>query len=78
MDDDRNALLTERQAADLLNLSPRTLAAWRLRGRGPSFLRIGKTCVRYRLRDLDKWVESRVCDAKQDSALEAGRHRVNL
>jgi excisionase family DNA binding protein len=48
-------LLTEVQAAELLNLSVRTLQAWRSQGRGPRFVRAGRA-VRYRLADLIKWI----------------------
>jgi hypothetical protein len=54
---DGDALLAEAQAADLLNLSSRTLQAWRAKGIGPSFVRAGRA-IRYRKRDLIAWVES--------------------
>jgi predicted DNA-binding transcriptional regulator AlpA len=34
--------LTEREVADMLGLSVATLRAWRHRGRGPRFLRLGR------------------------------------
>ena len=43
--------LTERQAASHLNLKTKTLQAWRVRGDGPKYLKLGKA-VRYRLSDL--------------------------
>jgi hypothetical protein len=49
-------LLTEAQTADVLNVSMRTLQAWRVRGGGPLFVRAGRA-VRYRRRDLLVWVE---------------------
>jgi excisionase family DNA binding protein len=54
---DLDALLTEVQAAELLNLSTRTLQAWRIRGVGPPFVQAGRA-VRYRRRDLVKWIEA--------------------
>jgi len=48
-------LLTEAQASHLLNLSVRTLQAWRGQGRGPNFVRAGRA-VRYRTSDLISWV----------------------
>lgn len=54
-----DALLTEEQAADLLNLSKRTLEYWRHRGGGgPAFIRCGKS-IRYRRRALIEWMEVR-------------------
>jgi predicted DNA-binding transcriptional regulator AlpA len=54
---DPDRLLDERQTAELLNLSVRTLQAWRQQGVGPHFVRAGRA-VRYRRRDLIDWMES--------------------
>jgi predicted DNA-binding transcriptional regulator AlpA len=43
--------LTEREVSDLLGLSVATLRAWRHRGQGPRFLRLGRA-VRYLPADL--------------------------
>lgn len=51
-------LLTEIQAAELLNLSTRTLQAWRIKGGGPRFLKLGRA-IRYRQADLNGWLETR-------------------
>ena len=48
-------LLTEQEAAELLNLSRRTLEAWRRRGKGPRFTKLGKL-VRYRLQDVEQFI----------------------
>jgi hypothetical protein len=53
---DHDALLTESQAADALNLSIRTLQAWRTKRSGPSFVRAGRA-IRYRRRDLYAWMD---------------------
>jgi excisionase family DNA binding protein len=50
-------LLTERQAADFLRCSPRTLQAWRVRGGAVPFVKLGRRCVRYRKADLERWVD---------------------
>jgi excisionase family DNA binding protein len=54
---ERDALLGEVQAAKLLNLSTRTLQAWRIKGCGPAFVRAGRA-IRYRKKDLDGWVDA--------------------
>jgi excisionase family DNA binding protein len=41
-----DVLLTEVQAAEYLALSVRTLQAWRVRGGGPPFVKVGRA-VRY-------------------------------
>lgn len=50
--------LTEREAADFLRLSPRTLEKHRNVGTGPRFRKFGRI-VRYTLPDLKRWAESR-------------------
>lgn len=52
-------LLTQREAAELLQLSVRTLERYRLSGLGPHFVKAGHS-VRYREADLEAWVASRV------------------
>jgi hypothetical protein len=54
---DPDALLSEVQAADVLNLSIRTLQAWRVRRAGPAFVRAGRA-IRYRRRDINAWVDA--------------------
>jgi excisionase family DNA binding protein len=53
-----NILLTEQQAADLLQVSTRTLQAWRCGRIGPPFSRIGRL-IRYRRSELLAWIASR-------------------
>ena len=52
-------ILTTPQAALFLNLKPATLEQWRWNGRGPRFIKIGRSC-RYRISDLEAFLESRV------------------
>jgi predicted DNA-binding transcriptional regulator AlpA len=53
-------LIAEREAADFLGYSMRALQNWRLRGGGPSFVRVSSRSIRYRRRDLIAWAESRL------------------
>jgi hypothetical protein len=55
-----NVLLTESEAAKILNLSVRTLQAWRTRRVGPIFIKISDRCVRYKATDLERWINARV------------------
>jgi hypothetical protein len=48
---DPDAALNENQAADFLSFSVRTLQAWRVRGGGPRYCKIGRA-VRYQRREL--------------------------
>ena len=54
-------------AAAYLNLKPSTLNCWRCRGEGPRFVKFGKS-VRYRQKDLDEWVESRLYENTSQEA----------
>ena len=55
--EDQARLITEREAADLLTLSVKTLRNWRLSGYGPPHLKLGRL-VRFRLSDLKAWLKS--------------------
>lgn len=70
----KRMIFTENQAAEYLQLSPRTLQAWRLRGGGPVFVRVSKRCVRYRLVDLQAWAEARLARSTSEPWAEC---RVN-
>jgi len=54
---DPDTLLTEVQAAVFLNLSVRTLQAWRIKMAGPRFVRAGRA-IRYRRSDLVAWIDA--------------------
>ena len=50
-------LLTTKQAAEYLNISPKTLEKYRYEGGGPHYIKKGRL-VRYTLIDLEKWIEN--------------------
>jgi predicted DNA-binding transcriptional regulator AlpA len=54
---DPDAALNENQAAEFLGLSVRTLQAWRVRGGGPRYTKIGRS-VRYQRRELVAFQQS--------------------
>ncbi len=58
------ALLSEKEAAKVIDAKPQTMRAWRHRGVGPPYLRLtGK--IKYRADDLQKFLEqSRVVPTK--------------
>ncbi|MBU2606172.1 MAG: helix-turn-helix domain-containing protein [Alphaproteobacteria bacterium] len=62
----RGDLLTESQAATILNLSPRTLRNWRHLGGGPKFVKHSARLIRYRRQDLVEWVNQRVRKSTSD------------
>jgi predicted DNA-binding transcriptional regulator AlpA len=57
---DADPLLTEKHLSRMLSISPRTLQAWRMRGFGPAFVRIGRS-IRYRQSVLTEWMKSKTC-----------------
>ena len=58
---DTTRALTEREVAELLGLSVATLRAWRHRGKGPRFLRLGRS-VRYLPADVAEFVRASAVD----------------
>lgn len=76
--------LTTDELAVMLRLSPRTIENMRLDGRGPAYLRFGKSgkaAVRYRLADvsawLDKWhIDERTSDASVGAHPHPREHAV--
>jgi excisionase family DNA binding protein len=52
-------LRTQREAAEVLRLSERTLERMRLTGLGPAYVKAGRR-VLYRSADLEAWVASQV------------------
>jgi hypothetical protein len=64
---DSDALLNEAEAARFLNISPRTLQAWRSRGFGPPFVRIGRA-IRYRRCDLEQWASAGIVEHRSPTS----------
>lgn len=59
--------LTNQEAAEFLNLSPKTLNKQRVYGGGPQFHKFGRRVV-YALSDLEAWANARACGATFDPA----------
>ncbi len=69
---DPDAALNEGQAAEFLGVSVRTLQAWRVRGGGPVYVKLGRA-VRYQRRVLVAFQqEHTVTSTKEADAREAG------
>ena len=63
---ERVGLLTTKDAARLLGLSPAMLERWRWMNAGPPFVRpTGGRAVRYRWRDLIDWIERNRVDPEE-------------
>lgn len=63
-----SGMLDTREAAEALGLSPRALESWRLRGCGPRFVRISGRAIRYRSRELARWIASREVGSTSEAA----------
>jgi hypothetical protein len=70
---DPDAALNENRAAEFLGVSVRTLQAWRVRGGGPRYCKIGRA-VRYQRRSLVSFQqEHTVSSTTEADSKEAGR-----
>jgi predicted DNA-binding transcriptional regulator AlpA len=49
-------LLTGREVAAILKLTPQTVIEWRRENRGPRWVRIGQRAIRYRRSELEAWI----------------------
>ena len=54
--------LTSKEAAKFLSVSEQTLSNWRCRKEGPKYFKLGAKMVRYRLKDLEEWMQQRYID----------------
>lgn len=53
-----NTLLTREEAAQFLGVKPQTLAVWACHQvDGPAYVKVGRRTVRYRLGDLQAFIE---------------------
>ena len=65
-----NTLLTTKQAATYLNVSTAFLERDRWAGAKVPFIKIGTRSVRYRVSDLDQFIEARVRLSTSDEGLK--------
>lgn len=59
-------LRDENFVAKRLNCRVKTLQAWRTRGGGPPFVRVGRL-VRYRDEDIRQWIEARIANSTSEA-----------
>ena len=60
-------LRNESAVAKQLACEVKTLQAWRCRGGGPPFIRVGRL-VRYRPQDVEAWIASRRVSSTSETA----------
>ena len=68
------ALLNESCVAKQLDCEVKTLQAWRCRGGGPPFVRVGRL-IRYKPDDVQAWVESRRMTSTSEKVTPARNKR---
>ena len=74
MSDDRR-MLTQKEAAQIIGVSVHTLEMWRWQKTYPlPYLKIG-TLVRYRMRDIDAFLETRRMPGVPEKPIGRGRNR---
>ena len=59
-------LVTPSQLADRIGIKETTLANWRVIGRGPRFIRVGRA-IRYRIEEVEAWLDRRTADSTSDA-----------
>lgn len=74
MPENSGAMTTE-DAALYLSVQPSTLLKWRVEGRGPSYVKMGRS-VRYRPRDLEQWMGENIQAASRTKSLPRTRRSV--
>jgi predicted DNA-binding transcriptional regulator AlpA len=60
-------LLGQERVAQRLGVATKTMEAWRHRGGGPPFVRIGRL-IKYRSQDVEKWIASNVCHSTSEAS----------
>jgi predicted DNA-binding transcriptional regulator AlpA len=61
-------LLNPEAAAVMIGVKPATLATWRHYGKGPKYIKVGRTAY-YKISDIDEWLETQcVIPAPKDDA----------
>lgn len=53
----KESLLTTQQVAEIIGISPDTIARYRRQGNGPKYLRLGNNLIRYRRSDVEEWLD---------------------
>jgi len=64
--------LTEQEAAQIVGVTVHALRAWRWRKQGPKYFKLG-SCVRYRMRDLNAYLESHLVDPEARPKIQPSR-----
>lgn len=61
MSEEQSVAMTEHEVARRLHISAATLRAWRVRRKGPRYVRFGRA-VRYLQADIDRFIQTSLVD----------------
>lgn len=61
-------LLTSTETAKFLKVTHATIINWRRSGSGPQYINMGPRLVRYRLSDLESWLDSQIVQSSRGAA----------
>ncbi|GFE94052.1 DNA-binding protein [Acetobacter persici] len=64
-------VVSEAEAAALVNLAPRTLQAKRLDGTGPAYVQLTKRRIGYAMEALRVWVAAQSCKSTAEASVKA-------
>ena len=53
----KNEFLNTEELAAFLGIKPQTINIWRMKHKGPSYIKIGRN-VRYKRQDIESWIEN--------------------
>lgn len=53
----KRVILSTKEAAVILGIKPNTLEIWRIQGKSPAYLKIGKN-VRYELSEIERFLDA--------------------
>lgn len=64
----RLAVVNEKDAAEILNISAQTLQAWRQQKTGPAYVKVGRL-VKYRIIDLEDYINRNTIRSQEEEAI---------
>lgn len=59
-----DTVLTPRELADAAKVTVNTVRWWRHMGIGPKFIKLSERVVRYRVEDVNKWLDELYAESK--------------
>jgi predicted DNA-binding transcriptional regulator AlpA len=64
----KDRLLSQEESAVVIGVKPPTLAAWRHYGKGPRYIKVGRSAF-YKMEDIENWLDQQaVVPAEGDAA----------